>query len=52
MKNTEIVVNIRFRLSFWDAIKLRVAGQAAQKFINTLTADIKENNTGHCTRSV
>jgi hypothetical protein len=40
----EIECNISFKVSFWQALKIRLAGKGAEKLIMALAKSIAEDN--------
>ena len=44
-KNDEIVMNVRFPISLWDAIKMRIAGEkVVRAFLENVLKDFGEDS--------
>lgn len=41
MKPDIIIVEIRINVSFWDAVKMRIAGKASQHFLNDVKRQLQ-----------
>lgn len=46
-KNNEIIFNVRFPVSLWDAIKMRIAGPAViREFVQGIMGEMNADDSG------
>ena len=43
----EVEIKVHFKITLWEAIKLRIAGKGAEKIIETMATQIIENNNAN-----